>query len=493
MTPAPGPSGDGLLVYGLGRSGLAVVERARALDLPVAFYEARPGGADVERAQALGCHRVTDLATWLEHGQASGTVPAQAIAAPGVRIDHPDLELLRRAGVEVIGEVEWVWRLVPGRYVGVTGTAGKGSVTRWCGDTLAAAGVEVEVGGNIVPALAAVARPGALHMVEMSSFQLERCPTFAPDVAVILNLGEDHIDRHGSVAAYHRAKKNLLANLGEGHTLVINADDVVLRDWAEEAEARGVRVLRFSLERQADAHLAEDGQIHLAGRALLPRGELQVRGDHQVANALATALVAWACGLERQQIGEGLRAFQGVPGRYSPAGAVGNVRFIEDSIATRPLAVAAALRASERPLVWLAGGQAKGADLAGLSELVADRVDLLLTFGESADVFARAYEGLTEIERVKEGSGEATMRSLVDRALRYLAEHHGGAGTVLLSPLATSFDQFSDYKARGAAFRRAVEAAAGPGDADPSPAQQAGASGQTKDAHRPQRPTPEHA
>ena len=489
MTPSvrPEPADDGrtLLVYGLGRSGLAVVERARGLGQPVAFFEARSGGADVERARALGATRLDDLAGWLERMREGGTVPALAIAAPGVRIDHPDLELLRQAGAEVIGEVEWVWRQVPGRFVGITGTAGKGSVTRWCGDTLAAAGVEVQVGGNIVPALAAVARPDALHVVEMSSFQLERCPTFAPDVAVILNLGEDHIDRHGSVAAYHRAKKNLIANLGPGHTLVINADDAVLRGWAAEAEARGVRVLRFSLEEPADAYLAENGEMYLGGSPLLQREELQVRGDHQVANALATALVTEACGLERQQIRGGLRAFRGVPGRYSPAGAIGNVRFIEDSIATRPLAVAAALRASGRPLVWLAGGQAKGADLTGLRELVSSHVDLLITFGQSADEFAAAYAGLTEIQRVSEESGDATMRTLVQRALAYLRDRHGGAGTVLLSPLATSFDQFTDYQARGAAFKRAVEQAGRENAAGASLASTVNANGQP--------PSPEHA
>src|SRR5690606_14948099 len=112
------------------------------------------------------------------------------VAAPGVPIDNPDLELLRRAGVEVIGEVEWVWRTVPGRYLGVTGTAGKGTVTTWLTLALTEVGVEAVAGGNIDPALAAVAQPGFTHVVELSSFQLERCPTFTPDIAVTLNLGE---------------------------------------------------------------------------------------------------------------------------------------------------------------------------------------------------------------------------------------------------------------------------------------------------------------
>jgi len=459
-----------LFVYGLGRSGLAVVERARQQGTPVTFFEARADGPDVAAAVTLGARRVADLPAWLSARRAHTAAALLVVAAPGVRIDHPDLELFRQAGAEVIGEVEWVWRQVPGTYVAITGTAGKGSVTRWCGDTLLAAGHEVEVGGNIVPALAAVARPGAVHVVEMSSFQLERCPTFRPDVAVVLNLGEDHIDRHGSVAAYHQAKKNLLANLGAGSTLVLNVDDPVLAGWAAEAEARHVKVLRFSLRGPADAHLAQDGHLYLHGQPLLERGELRVQGDHQVANALATALATSASGATPEQVRAGLRAFEGLPGRYSYAGSVGAVTFLEDSIATRPLAVAAALQATPRPLVWLAGGQAKGANLTDLSPLVADKVDLLITFGHSGPEFALAYAGLTRVESVAEPTGAATMRTLVQRALAYLNGQHGGSGNVLLAPLATSFDQFADYEARGQAFRAAVEAASLAAGAAPQPA-----------------------
>ncbi len=433
-----------------------MVERARQNGTPVSFFEARTAGPDIEAALRTGATRLTDVAGW---GAASGGTTPVAVAAPGVRIDHPDLQRLRDAGTEVIGEVEWVWRQVPGQYIGITGTAGKGSVTSWSCATLQAAGLDAVAGGNIVPALAAVARPGATHVVEMSSFQLERCPTFAPNVAAVLNLGEDHIDRHGSVAAYHQAKKNLLRNLGAHDTVVLNADDPILSEWASEAEQRGVRVRRFSLKDEADAFMDRDGRLWLSGEPLLHRSDLRVPGDHQVANALATALITFACGLDRQQVSAGLTAFEGLPGRYSDAGAVGHVHFIEDSIATRPLAVEAALRATDRPLVWLAGGQAKGADLRGLRELVEQQVDLLITFGESAAAFAEAYAGTTDIMQVSERTGGDTMRTLVRRATAYLTEKHGGVGNVLLAPLATSFDQFQDYQARAEAFRRAVSEA----------------------------------
>ncbi len=443
--------GSETLVYGLGRSGLAALERLVGSGARAAFFEAREAGADVDTALARGARRAAAPGT-------DATTYALCIAAPGVPIDHPDLRALREAGTEVIGEVEWVWRTTPGVYVGVSGTAGKGSVTRWTTDTLAAAGMDAVAGGNIVPALAAVARPGALHVVEMSSFQLERCPTFKPDVAVLLNLGEDHIDRHGSVAAYHAAKHNLIANLDGASTFVVNGDDPVLSRWADEAAASGVNVRRFSLRGAADAHRDLGGRLVMDGIPLLPASELHVLGDHQVANALAVALTCAAVGADPAAITAGLRAFTGLPGRYSPAGRWGGIRFLEDSIATRPLAVAAAIGATPGPLVWLAGGQAKGADVSGLRDLVAERVDLLVAFGASAPDLAAAFGDVVEVVTVAEPDGRATMRSAVSAAVDHLTSRHGGAGNVVLAPLAASFDQFVDYVDRAGAFREAVAA-----------------------------------
>ncbi|HET8985246.1 MAG TPA: UDP-N-acetylmuramoyl-L-alanine--D-glutamate ligase, partial [Trueperaceae bacterium] len=337
-----------VLVYGLGRSGLAVVRRLVANGRLVAFHERRPAGADVEEARALGATRVTTL-----DDSSAATEYDLCVAAPGVPSDHPDLELLRRAGVAVIGEVEWVWRTVPGRYLGVTGTAGKGTVTTWLTLALTEAGVDAMAGGNIDPALSAVARTGATHVVELSSFQLERCPTFRPDVAVTLNLGEDHLDRHGTLAAYHAAKRAILANLGPAQTLVTNADDPLLETWARATTAT---VRRFSLRPAstpaADAWLDPDsGTLYLDGEPLISREDLLVRGDHNVGNALAVALAATAAGVDRPALLRALRSFRGLPGRYAVVGRAGGITFVEDSIATRPLAVSAALTSSPRPLV----------------------------------------------------------------------------------------------------------------------------------------------
>lgn len=502
MTPATAAkNARPVLVYGLGRSGLAAARLLLRQGIAVDVFELRPSGEDVDAVLAEGARRVSEP---------SESAASVCIAAPGVPIDHPDLVALAARGVEVIGEVEWVTRTVPGRYVGVTGTAGKGSTTRWLTDTLVAAGVKAVAGGNIDPALAAVARPGATHVVEMSSFQLERCPTFRPSVAIVLNLGEDHIDRHGSVRAYHAAKRNLVANLGPSDTFVFNADDSVAASWAARSPAR---TRSFSLRSDAGAdadlgpgpglgaraydgsdaypganadprgdafpganagHATEAGSVpnsgpgpntdlnggerwlRLDGAPLIAAKELRVAGGHQVANGLAMALAADALGVGRAAIAAGLRAFTGLPGRYAAAGTVGAVRFIEDSIATRPLAVAAALRATPTPFVWIAGGQAKGSALDDLLPLVAERVDLMVGIGQAGPSFAAAFGGVTRTQLCDQADGKAALRCAVAAALEHLDERHGGRGNVLLAPLAASFDQFLDYGERARVFREVI-------------------------------------
>jgi UDP-N-acetylmuramoylalanine--D-glutamate ligase len=444
-----------LLVYGLGRSGGAVVARARREGHEVSFVERREEGDDVAAALALGATRVRDVR------EASA---ALCVAAPGVPIDHPDLATLRALGVETIGEVEWIARTLPGaRMVGITGTAGKGTVTRWVTDTLLHAGIDAVAGGNIDPALAAVAREDATLVVELSSFQLERCPTLRPDVAVVLNLGIDHLDRHGDLATYHGAKRAIIANQRPHDVFVHNADDPRLRSWAQEGAARplGYGVAERGPADGLAARLdARSGHLLLHEEPLLSASELRVTGRHQIGNALAVALVADALGVGREAIRQGLRAFTGPPGRYATVGSLGGVRFVEDSIATRQLAVEAALGATPGPIVWLAGGVDKGSDLAALEGLVREKVTLLLGIGASGPSLVEGAGRWVRAETVAVADGRAMLREAVRRAYEHLSAVHGGRGSVLLAPLAASFDQFRDYADRGRAFREAVEALA---------------------------------
>jgi UDP-N-acetylmuramoylalanine--D-glutamate ligase len=435
-----------VLIYGLGRSGLAAARLCHRQGHELSYFEARSEGADIAVLDALHARRVTDVSQ----------VDAQVcIAAPGVPIDHPDLVALRARDIETIGEVEWVYRTIPAELVGVTGTAGKGTVTRWIADTLEMAGRSAVAGGNIDPALSEVAVPDRTLVVELSSFQLERCPTLRPRVAVILNLGSDHLDRHGTLENYHRAKRNLLNNLGESELFIYNADDRLLSEWAGEVDAR---TAAFSLRGRADAWLDESGALYLGDERLLAERELRVRGRHHAGNALAVALACRELGLGLEQIRAGLQTFQGLPGRYSEAGRVGNVVFIEDSIATRELSVAAALEATPAPVVWIAGGQSKGADVRHLESLVREKVRLFVAIGESGPALHEIVGQWVPSHLCSQRDGAAAMRCAVRGALQHLGAHSPLGGTVLLAPLASSFDQFRDYRDRADSFRAAVRA-----------------------------------
>lgn len=432
-----------LLIYGLGRSGTAVATRCQKHGIPFAFYDEHAAQTDEEHALAAGGIAVpTPAGEW-----------ETVIAAPGVPWDHPDLVQLRAAGAEVIGEVEWALRDVKTPVVGITGTAGKSSVTAWLTHVLISAGEHATAGGNIDPALSQVADDGGILVVELSSFQLERSPTLAPTIRVLLNLGEDHLDRHGTVTRYHELKLQLLQNLGPDDVVVYNADDPLLQNAVSTVPRAQRRA--FSMERGADAYLDANNVVKLYGEALVHARDLPVPGRHQIANALAVAVAAGELGLDHDDIAHGLESFAGLPGRFTRIGERNGVTFFSDSIATRPLAVEAALRSAPGPIVWLAGGRSKGGDLTELHRVVQEKVALVVGFGESAAAFAAEFAGDTETIAVAGDTGEESIRAAVNAALAHFAVNHP-SGSVVFAPLGTSFDQFPNYIARAETFERVV-------------------------------------
>ncbi|WP_343755089.1 UDP-N-acetylmuramoyl-L-alanine--D-glutamate ligase [Deinococcus depolymerans] len=425
---------DGVLVYGLGRSGRGAARFLAREGVRGEWLDARPAAEDLALMQELG---------W---AQGDVTRPYRTVvAAPGVPIDHPDLTALRAAGAEVIGEVSLAARRRPALpMVGVTGTAGKGSTTVLVAHLLRACGLNAREGGNIDPPLLDVVDSAEVAVVELSSFQLERVPGLRLPVAVITNLGVDHIDRHGTVGAYHAAKLNITAAQQAGDVLIVPADltvptraQVVTFTPARLALADGTPVL--------DAAALPEG-IHPANAAaaiLAAEALLRHLGRPVDAAALAGALATAAP----------------VKGRFETVARVGGVRFIEDSIATRTLAVQAALERAAPPVAWLVGGRDKGADLAPLRAAAAGRVAQVIAFGEDGETLAREL-GLPY--RVVPGAtGDESMRHAARAGLEALTEQGAAAcGTVLLAPVGTSFDQFRDYRERGDSFRRAAQALA---------------------------------
>jgi UDP-N-acetylmuramoylalanine--D-glutamate ligase len=350
-------------------------------------------------------------------------------------------------GAELISEVELFLRLTAARVMAVTGTKGKTTTTALIGDMLAAGGVRHETGGNIGRPLVELSDTLAEDdwaLLELSELQL---PTISRgvDVAIYTNIGVDHLDRHGSIAAY-QAVKARLAELSIEGVVVLNADDAGCRELAGRltGETRW-----YGLDDATRDATVSDGWLLLAGERVLPAADVPLPGRHMLANAVAAVLGASLAGVSRAAIAEAIRAFGGVPHRLETIGERGGVRFVNDSQATIPVAAIAALDAfASHPVVLVAGGSDKGLDYEAFADSIAARCRAAILIGETSSRIDRLIAERVPVVRA----------SSMDEAVAAAAERARPGDVVLLAPAAASFDMFDDYAARGDAFRSAVSA-----------------------------------
>src|SRR4051812_3403836 len=338
--PRP-PLPDGpFLVVGLARSGSAVArvlagrgEQVRGVDSGRPYEAAGLAEAGVE------VHLDADGLALLE-----GT--RTVVKSPGVPAEAPVIAAARQRGIEVLGELELSWRLIPNRFVAVTGTNGKTTTSEMLGHLYRSAGEPVTVAGNVGRPLAALAGevPAEATVVcECSSFQLEDTVAFAPECAVFLNLAPDHLDRHAGLAEYLGAKLQAFGRQANEDVAVFNGDDPALAGRDLGGCARRVR---FCSGASPDCEVSVSaGTIFHEGEPLLRVSELKVPGEHNVENAMAAAAAALAMGLSREAVRDGLRSFPGVPHRLEQVAEIGGVSFVNDSKATNVGAAAVGLRA----------------------------------------------------------------------------------------------------------------------------------------------------
>jgi UDP-N-acetylmuramoylalanine--D-glutamate ligase len=413
------------LVYGLGRSGLGVLAYLQRHGLRAAFYDDKLKPEEAKQALALGFE--------LEPNPTPGHYQ-QVVTAPGVPLQHPRLQALRQGGAEVIGEAELVYRYSQTPLIGITGTAGKTSCTLFTGHFLRALGFRALEGGNIDPPLASVVDEAEVVAVEMSSFQLERTVHFRPRVAVLLLLGVDHLDRHGSLESYHAAKLNLIKNLTSQDALVYNAQDPKILAGIAHSPAR-----RYPFQPATDPR---ETNLNAALQAALAYAHIVEREQPGR---------AWAVEPSQKAL-EPFRTSAPRPeARYEVFARMGSLHFIDDSIATRLDAVRAALEAAPAPVAWILGGVDKGAPVEELLEVVERKVQLILAVGQDGPRMAAPFSERVQVVEISEPDGRQALRQAVLEARQRLS-----SGSVLLAPLATSFDQFRDYKERSKVFREVV-------------------------------------
>jgi UDP-N-acetylmuramoylalanine--D-glutamate ligase len=432
-------SGARVLVLGLGISGMSAARycaergaRVVAADEgPAAAAAALPAGVEVRRAAPFPDPAEFDL----------------VVPSPGV----PRERWAGRAR-RAWGDLELAWRALAVPIVAVTGTNGKSTTVRLLEAMLRAAGLRAEAAGNVgVPALDLVGRALDVAVLEVSSFQLEAVEAFRPRVAVILNVTEDHLDRHGSLDAYVACKGRLFACQEPEDAAIGNADD----PWARKLVlASRARHFFFGRAPQLDGAWWDAGAIALARegeRTALPLDDFAGRPLPPRENVLAALLAACAAGAEPRRALAALADFRGLPHRLQTVAVVGGVAFVDDSKATNPGAAEFALAAQADPVIWIAGGRDKDLPFHELAERARGRVRLALLIGEAAEKIGRALEGRVASERA------GTLEAAVARA----AEVARPGEVVLLAPGCASFDQFTSYAERGERFAAAVRALPG--------------------------------
>jgi UDP-N-acetylmuramoylalanine--D-glutamate ligase len=379
------------------------------------------------------------------------------VVSPGVPNEAPVIVAARQKGIDVVSEVEIALRFLPDlNYIAITGTNGKTTTTALVAHLLQALDSRAVAAGNIGTALSEVALDPALpHWValEVSSYQLHFTPSIQPKVGVFTNVSPNHLDRYESVEAYYADKQLLFRNANPESTWVTNADDTAVEQLSRDAA--GIHA-RFSTAQRADACYDRDrDQLVALGASLIPRPELALFGDHNVANALAASLAVMLASPEHRtrdataRIAEGLRSFRPLEHRIEVVREMGGVVWINDSKSTNVTSTLVAVQGMTRPTILLLGGKHKGEPYTSLASELRRTVKRVIAYGEAARLIARDLEGVVPVEL-----GGTSFSDVIERARR--AAVPGDA--VLLSPACSSFDMFDNYEKRGIEFKRLANA-----------------------------------
>lgn len=439
-------TGKRVAVIGIARSGIGAAKLIHRLGGRALLSDRK---SPIALASAIEELRGTDIEIETgSHDRAVGEPFALIVLSPGVT---PSPEVVRHwqsRGSPVISELELAARVWSGPWIGVTGSNGKTTTVHLIAAMLREAGFDALAAGNIGAAWSGLlpAPPGRAFVVEVSSFQLEYSPSLKPAVAVLLNLFENHLDRHGSMDVYAELKSRLFQNQDSGDVAIINADDS--RVTALAARFRG-RVLRFGAAAHCDYRTDGRLLLHRDGtdeHCLIERAALPLAGRHNELNALAAAAAALSFGVEPSAVTRALRTAQAVEHRIEIVATINGVTYCNDSKSTNLTATLTALDAFARDVILLFGGRPKKESFAPLAERFSRPIKQMIIYGEAVPKLrAELPESLPVVEAVDLAAAVALAR-----------EAARSGDTVLLSPGCASFDQFTDYEERGRRFKQLV-------------------------------------
>jgi UDP-N-acetylmuramoylalanine--D-glutamate ligase len=441
--PRPPLPGGPYLIVGLARSGVAAGLTLRARGEEVIGCDAGARGTPAldraaQRLFAAGVEVHLDAS-----GDALAARAGTLIKSPGVPQNAPLVVAARARGVPILGELELAWRLLDNQFIAVTGTNGKTTTTEWIGHVHREAGLPAAVAGNVGTALTSLVGAIPSHatiVCEASSFQLEDTVAFAPEVAVLLNLEPDHLDRHGTFADYVAAKLKIFANQGN--------DDIAVAPLDLDIEDLGGCARRVPFGSEGAELSDRAGYLWWDEEPLIDVTEISLPGLHNRANAMAVAAACLASGVDRDAVASGLRSFPGVAHRLELIATHRGVAFVNDSKATNVASTLVALRSYAGGVRLIAGGRGKSQDFSPLAPVVAERCRAVYLIGEAAEDLAHAL-GPAGVPIHQFGHLDAAVDAAAAAAVP--------GDTVLLSPACASYDQYPDFEARGEHFRQLVE------------------------------------
>jgi UDP-N-acetylmuramoylalanine--D-glutamate ligase len=437
-----------VLVVGLARTGVATALFCAGHNAVVTATETR---TESELGDAPG--RLREAGVMLElGGHTEKTFLAQdlIIPSPGVPADDPFLVLARAQGITVWSEIELAYRFMEGKLIGITGSNGKTTTTTLVHHILQGAGVDAILAGNVgTPLISCVAamNGGTVTVAELSSFQLELTDTFRPDIAVLLNLTPDHLDRHKTMEAYAVAKARIFEKQTELDAAVLNQDDAAAVKYAPKKS----QLFWFSRKqsvKQGACLLGDDIVVMHHGKedVVMKASEIPLPGAHNLENVLAAVTVTRLAGTGPESIARGVRSFAGVEHRLEFVTEIGGVRYYNDSKATNVDATLKALDAFPGRILVILGGKDKGSDYTALQKPLREKAILALLIGAAGDKIESQIAGNVAIERA----------GTMERAVQLAAQAAQPGDLVLLAPACASFDQFVNYEQRGRVFKELV-------------------------------------
>jgi len=448
--------GANVTVFGMGRSGQSAADLLLDQGSNVTLIEEHPR----LELEALS-HAYEQRGAHICFGENLESALSQSellVVSPGVPKEHPLLQQARQCNIPVIGEIELASRFIQSPIIAVTGTNGKSTTVRLIGSLLQESGKHVFVGGNLgLPLCEAVPRLSESSttarydyvVVEVSSFQLETVQQFKPWISVLLNVTPDHLDRHSTQEEYHAAKQRIFENQSDQDWMIVNVDDPVVKTMALDAKAR---VCEFSLCHEVAQGMYLDG-ASIRGRLQgdreinVHRTDISMRGEHNVANAMAAICVGLLCGCSQEDMVKALKHVPTFEHALESVRTWHGVMFINDSKGTNVDATLKALQSFQESVVLILGGKDKGGDFARLVDALHRGVKSIVVIGEAAPRILQVLEGTVPMSRAMS----------LEEAVAQASSQAESGDVVLFSPACASFDMFQNYHQRGLEFKRIVQ------------------------------------